>query len=107
MASNGSGGCRFSDSDGTLRFKHRTFYDARAIGRAGELGRFYHRLLRDYFSYLTPPGARVLEIGCGLGDLLASVRPARGVGVDFSPRMIDLARQRHPALEFHVAEALE
>jgi len=27
---------------------------------------------------------KVLELGCGLGDLLAAVRPSRGVGVDFS-----------------------
>ena len=54
-----------------------------------------------------PPGLRVLEVGCGLGDLLATVRPARGVGVDFSPAMIALARQRYPELEFQVADAVE
>jgi SAM-dependent methyltransferase len=49
----------------------------------------------------------VIEVGCGLGDLLAAVKPARGVGVDFSPAMIALARQRHPELEFQVADAAE
>ena len=30
-------------------------------------------------------------------DLLAAVKPARGVGVDFSPAMVEAARARHPA----------
>jgi Glycosyl transferase family 2/Methyltransferase domain len=46
-------------------------------------------------------------VGCGLGDLLAAVKPSRGVGIDFSPAMIAQARARHPELEFHDAEALD
>ena len=48
---------------------------------------------------------RVLELGCSSGDLLAAMQPARGVGVDFSPAIIEQARRRHPQLEFHVADA--
>jgi len=84
----------------------QAFYDGRAARRVRESRRWYPQLLARYFAFLVPPGARVLEIGCGLGDLLAAVRPARGVGVDFSPKAIELARARHPQLEFHVAEAL-
>jgi SAM-dependent methyltransferase len=83
----------------------RAFYDQRAAARPRETNRFYQRLLRQYFGFLVPPGQRVLEVGCSLGDLLASVKPARGVGVDFSPKMITLARQQHPDLEFQVADA--
>lgn len=83
----------------------RSFYDRLAPRRARELERGYHRLLRRYYAFLVPPGLRVLELGCGLGDLLAAVRPAYGVGVDFSPAMIELARARHPELHFVVAEA--
>lgn len=83
----------------------RAFYEQRAAARPKEAGRFYHRCLQDYFSFLVPPGMRVLEVGCGLGDLLASVKPSRGVGVDFSGEMIKLARERHPDLELHVADA--
>ena len=64
--------------------------------------RYYHQQLSRTFSFFIPPGCSVLEIGCGLGQLLASLKPARGVGVDLSPRMVDLARQRHPQLEFRV-----
>ena len=85
----------------------RAFYDQRAAFRVRETGRYYQQLLRKQYAFWVPPGLRVLEVGCGLGDLLAAVKPARGVGVDFSPAMIALARQRHPELEFQVADAAE
>lgn len=85
----------------------RSFYDRLAPRRARDLERGYHRLLRRYYAFLVPPGLRVLELGCGLGDLLAAVRPAYGVGVDFSPAMIERARARHPDLHFVVAEATQ
>lgn len=85
----------------------RAFYDSRAESRPRESARHYHELLRRYYSFLIPPRLNVLELGCGTGDLLAAVRPARGVGVDFSERMIQLARGRHPHLEFHCADVAE
>jgi SAM-dependent methyltransferase len=83
----------------------RAFYDQRAASRPRETARYYQRYLRNYFTFLVPPGQRVLELGCSLGDLLAAVKPARGVGVDFSPEVIKLAKQRHPSLEFNTADA--
>jgi SAM-dependent methyltransferase len=53
-----------------------------------------------YLRFIIPEGARVLDLGCGSGQLLARLKPARGVGVDFSPSMIAKARQDHPDLEF-------
>src|SRR2546426_919704 len=85
----------------------RSFYGRRAALRVREGQRYYHELLKRRFSFLVPAALRVLEFGCSLGDLLAAVRPARGVGVDFSPAIIDLARRRHPELEFHATDALE
>ena len=83
----------------------RAYYDQRAQFRPRESSRYYQKALRNYFSFLVPPGQRVLEVGCGIGDLLAAVQPARGLGIDFSPKMIELARQRHPGLEFQTAHA--
>jgi demethylmenaquinone methyltransferase/2-methoxy-6-polyprenyl-1,4-benzoquinol methylase len=42
------------------------------------------------------PGRHVLDLACGTGDLAfgAAARGARVVGVDLTPRMIELARQR-------------
>ena len=62
--------------------------------------RFYHRSLEKYFSLIIPPGARVVELGCGTGDLLAALKPAYGVGIDFSAEMIKIAGERHPGLHF-------
>jgi SAM-dependent methyltransferase len=96
-----------------FRYQHeamidrRAFYEQRAPSRPRETSRYYQTLLRNYFSFLVPRELRVLEVGCGIGDLLAALKPARGVGVDFSPAMIRFARERHPALEFHVVDAAE
>lgn len=68
-------------------------------------GRFYHQELVHYYRLLVPPGARLLEVGCGQGDLLAALRPAVGVGVDFSAAMVRQASSRHPHLRFIQADA--
>ncbi|HEY1172315.1 MAG TPA: glycosyltransferase [Verrucomicrobiae bacterium] len=83
----------------------RDFYDARAALRPQEANRHYHLLLQRYFAFFVPPGLRVLEVGCGVGDLLAAVKPSQGVGIDFSPQTVALAKERHPTLEFQVAQA--
>ncbi len=67
--------------------------------------REYHRRLREIYRHLVSPGLAVLELGCGRGDLLTAVEPARGVGVDFSAEMLKIARQRHPQLTFIEADA--
>ena len=53
-----------------------------------ERNAFYYEQDRDYMRFLIPEGQSVLDLGCGTGDLLASLKPSRGVGVDFSARMI-------------------
>jgi SAM-dependent methyltransferase len=78
---------------------------ARQMDRWSGWGGFYHDRLAEVYSSLVPPGMRVLELGCGRGDLLAALKPAVGVGVDFSAEMIRRARQRHPDLRFVEADA--
>jgi ubiquinone/menaquinone biosynthesis C-methylase UbiE len=70
-------------------------------------GGAYHERLQAVSGFLVPPGQRVLELGCGRGDLLAAVQPSFGLGVDFSPEMIQRARRRHPHLSFIEADAHE
>src|SRR5713226_398579 len=70
-------------------------------------GGYYHRRLAEVYQSVVSPGQSVLEIGCGRGDLLAALKPALGVGVDFSEGMIHAARQRHPQLRFVHADAHE
>src|ERR1022692_2762998 len=63
------------------------------------LSHYYHNEITRIYQFLVPPGQRVLELGCGGGDLLAGLKPARGVGIDFSPRMVARAEARHPELK--------
>ena len=70
-------------------------------------GKAYHRLIEEKYSFLVQLGSKVLEIGCGEGDLLAALRPTVGVGVDFSVKMIKRATTRHPNLHFILADAHE
>ncbi len=55
---------------------------------------------RRYMRFLIPPGSDVLEIGWGTGELLAALQPARGVGLDISGRMVEVAARKHPHLRF-------
>lgn len=64
--------------------------------------RFYHRSIEKYTSFIIPEGKRVIEVGCGMGDLLAATRPSYGVGIDFAPNFIELASKLHPNLVFKV-----
>ena len=69
-----------------------------------ERNAFYYEQDRDYMRFLIPEGQSVLDLGCGAGDLLASLKPSRGVGVDFSNRMIEIAKGKYPDLKFAVAD---
>jgi SAM-dependent methyltransferase len=69
--------------------------------------RGYHARLAEIYASIVPAGERVLEMGCGQGDLLAAVRPSLGVGVDFSPRLLRRARARHSNLTFVAGDAHE
>jgi SAM-dependent methyltransferase/glycosyltransferase involved in cell wall biosynthesis len=61
---------------------------------------YYHETLARLCQAVIPPSARVLELGCGTGDLLASVRPGLGVGIDVSGSMLRAARAKYPGLHF-------
>jgi len=63
----------------------KEFYNRTAPSREKwkRRNRFYHQSLQRYFSFVIAPNSRVLEIGCGLGDLLNAMKPQPGVGVDF------------------------
>ena len=53
----------------------------------------------DRFCEGFPPGAKLLDLGCGGGGVISTYLIERGfhlTGVDFAPSMIDLARSRHP-----------
>jgi len=55
---------------------------------------------RSYMKFLVGENARVLELGCGTGQLLNFLNPSYGVGVDLSSNIISIAKKNYPNLEF-------
>jgi hypothetical protein len=78
------------------------YYDelAGSMEKWRKRNRLYHRTIEKYCAFIIPEGSRVLEIGSGNGDLLNAVKPSRGVGIDFSEKMVSLAGKKYPHLEF-------
>ena len=97
------------EADAAARYRRQRMAHWNAVGRSGgrpsPLANAYHRRLRTIYQSLVPQGSRVLEVGCGEGDLLAAVAPRQGVGIDFSLEMVRRAAARHPALSFVHADA--
>jgi ubiquinone/menaquinone biosynthesis C-methylase UbiE len=71
----------------------------------GERHLYYARQVQRLVKSLVNPNSRVLEVGCGLGDLLASLKLDNAVGIDISPRMIEQAKIRHPELDLRAIDA--
>ncbi|MFC5905713.1 class I SAM-dependent methyltransferase [Streptacidiphilus monticola] len=77
---------------------------------AGELAErpLEYALVRDFAARAAGLGLPVLDAGCGPGHVTA-VLAAAGLdafGVDLSPRMVQLARERHPELRYEVGSLL-
>ncbi|MBI5689447.1 MAG: glycosyltransferase [Verrucomicrobia bacterium] len=79
----------------------REFYD-RAPTESLAGARAYRTILAHYYNLLIPAEARVLEIGCGSGELLAHLRASHRAGIDLSPTQIAAARARLPDARFAV-----
>jgi SAM-dependent methyltransferase len=69
-----------------------------------ERNAFYYDEDYRYMQFLVPKNLRVLDLGCGTGRLLSALEPSHGVGIDFSPHMVDTARRYYPKLEFHLGD---
>lgn len=79
---------------------------ARMLDSWKGLGGYYHYRLTEIYKFLVSPNQKVIEIGCGRGDLLAALSPSYGVGLDFSYEMISRAKKNHPGLDFFLADAM-
>jgi len=66
---------------------------------------YYYSELARLLKSLIPSSKNVLEIGCGTGELLNEVLPSTAVGLDFSPRMIEIAQQQFPSFQFRCDDA--
>lgn len=61
---------------------------------------YYYDTIKAFVSRIVPSGSRVLEVGCGTGEILDALRPARGVGIDISAKMVTTAREKFPRHTF-------
>src|SRR3979411_2952933 len=75
------------------------------LDRWREFNAAYHEDDRKFMQFLIPPVKRVLELGCGRGDLLAALKTSYGVGIDFGAKTIAKARALHPELHFILGDA--
>lgn len=66
---------------------------------------YYWNSITEYCNYYLRDDDRVLELGCGTGELLAAVKGAHKVGIDFSPAMVAQAKQQFPQLDVRVMDA--
>lgn len=78
------------------------FFDSAAKDRKHwkNKNRYYYRKITQFMKFVVPEGSSVLEIGCGTGDLLYDLKPGKGVGIDFSSIMIEIAKNNYPGLTF-------
>jgi SAM-dependent methyltransferase len=76
------------------------FYDA-AMGDMADKVTFLKKLLRDY----APEAQSVLELACGTGIITKELAGAYTVtGLDLSPEMIAIAKQKLPQAKFKVGD---
>jgi ubiquinone/menaquinone biosynthesis C-methylase UbiE len=81
--------------------KTQSFYDSYPTSK-NRWSRFYTRLLGHYYRFFIPEGSRVLEIGCGSGQLLAELTGRICVGVDLSAQQIRSASMKNPQNRYFV-----
>lgn len=83
------------------------YYDSIAEKRSAwrSKNRYYHTQLEKLLASIIPKNKKVLELGCSTGELLNSVNPSVGVGLDISRNMVDIARKKFPALSFKCDDA--
>jgi glycosyltransferase involved in cell wall biosynthesis/SAM-dependent methyltransferase len=102
-------GRRFAEETAERKRRRAGYFDALAAERdrwkSGSA--YYHRSIEALCRRFVAPGARVLELGCGTGDLLAALSPDPGgsLGVDLSPAMVERASAKYPALRFAAGDA--
>jgi len=63
--------------------------------------------LQGALARLVSSDARVLEVGCGRGDLIASLPNNVRMGIDMLPEFVAEARLAHPDVRFETADILQ
>lgn len=61
---------------------------------------YYHNQLRQIFKDSVKENSKVLQIGYGLGDIIADLYPKKGVSFDDDSGFIAVSRKRYPNIKF-------
>ncbi len=61
---------------------------------------YYYENLKALYREFIPGNSRVLEIGCGTGNLISHLEASFAMGLDISPEMIRIAKRKHPDIRF-------
>ena len=59
-------------------------------------GRTFHTEDLKFLKEIIPEKSNILELGCGNGQLLASLKPNYGLGIDFSKKLVKEAKKKIP-----------
>lgn len=61
---------------------------------------YYYSILKRNIKKIIPKGSRVLDYGCGTGEILKFVSPTYGVGYDPSQKMVKIASNKFKNFKF-------
>jgi 2-polyprenyl-3-methyl-5-hydroxy-6-metoxy-1,4-benzoquinol methylase len=61
---------------------------------------YYETLISVIRKHIEETDSPLLEIGCGAGDILATVSNVPGMGIDLSENMVSMACKRYPEHDF-------
>ena len=67
-------------------------------------GRTFHAEDLRFLKEIIPQKSNILELGCGNGQLLASLKPNYGLGIDFSKKLVKEAKKKYHKLNFVEAD---
>lgn len=65
---------------------------------------YYYKHIKRVLGFIIEPQSSVLQIKCETGYHLDAVNPKFGLGIDYSAKMVEVARSKYPHLNFEVQD---
>ena len=65
---------------------------------------YYEKDIISYFNFFISESDSILEIGCGTGETIRNLKGAYRAGVDFSPKMIEIAKSNNSDVDFYLMD---
>ena len=62
---------------------------------------YFSTLKQVFINRITDKNSKIIEIGCGTGEILGTLAPQVGIGVDISQEMIKIAQFKYPRYSFY------